>query len=188
MKSLPVLVALVAIGATSVAVTARTVPSGNIPAQELQKSLKIEPVDISIDDLALPIKSRKEFQESLIQENVLKLNGKRVRMIGQMYMPVVPREVKEFVFNGDTERETGPFLLDRSTAPLEQLIKVSLKQETKANSTSAVIQVEGRLSIEVERSNGEIQFLYRIEDATIRPAVREDGFRPSLISLPIYTC
>lgn len=186
MKSLPILVALMAICATSVAVTSPR----KVPTFELRDRFKTEPFNISVDDLELPIRSRAEFKFSVIPDDVMQLNGKRVRMIGQMFRPLVPREVKEFAFNGDTERETGPalLLLEPYKAPLEYMIMVSLKDGTTTKSTGGVIQVEGRLSIDAKWSKGEILFLYKIEDATIRPAEREDGFNPSLITLPVYTC
>ena len=189
MKSLPILVALMAICATSVAVTSPR----KVPTFELRDRFKTEPFNISVDDLELPIRSRAEFKFSVIPDDVMQLNGKRVRMIGQMYNPVIraaPAPISAFVFSGDTQEDGEPVYINNpSNAALHQLLRVHLKKGTTTDeATTGVIQVEGRFTIEVERWNGEILFLYKIEEATIRPANREEGFRPSLLSLPIYTC
>ncbi len=184
MKFLPVVFVTLAITATGFAIPHRSFSDGTQERIEAPK-----PIAISIDDLAVPIKSRSEFQESKIPKKILELNGKRVRLIGQMYFPVIPAvEMKEFVFNGDTEQKTCNGFTSRSAIPLQHMIKVQMKDGAAIKSTTGTIEVIGRLRVKVERSKNEILFIYKIEDATVRPGEREEGFQPSLLSLPIITC
>jgi hypothetical protein len=178
MKALPVVLTLAALYATSLAVLAKPIPAPKLPSSEIQKSLRTDPIEISIDNLALPIKSRDEFRESLIPKDVLELDGKRVRMIGQMFPEFEKVGLKQFTFNGDTCQKTYSMgTID--SAPVQLFIPVNLRKGNTITFTLAPIQIEGQLSIKPIMMEGRLSTLFQIEDAILIPAEREEGFYPS---------
>ena len=184
MKSLSTILALAVICAASVVLTAKTVPTKKFHAAELQKTLKTEPFEISIDELALPISSEKEFQESLIPKEIAALNGKRVRMIGQMWRRIGDAPVANFMFNGYSQRDTDP--LEEWT--VQHFITVSMRKGTKTAATQQAIEIEGRLVIRPIKFSGIVIYLYHVEDAIVRPSERPKGFRLPAWIIPIFTC
>lgn len=183
MRSLPALVALSAICATSVAVTAKTVPT-KIPGSQLEKSLETEPFAITIDDLALPIAGNDKFHESVIPDKVKALNGKRVRLIGLMYSRLGDMPVSSFVFNGYTKVESD----FHEDSHWQHFIQVSLKRGASVRTTSNAIEVEGRFVIRPRFANGKLFQLYFLEDAVVRPSEPPKGFHQPPWLLPVFSC
>lgn len=147
-----------------------------------------EPIAISIDDLALPINNRSEYQPTKIPKKVLELNGKRVRIIGQMALSWDQGPITEFVFNGDTKHNTRDYSEALDRLPLQNVIPVTMRKGTKTRSTHEPIELTGRLEIDVKRVGNQVLFLYKISDATVRAGEREEGFHPSMKLIPIFTC
>ena len=186
MKSLPAFVALAAICATSVAVTGTIRSGGNIPTSQVEESLKVEPFAITIDELALPIASIDEFDESVIPETVKALNGKRVRLVGlmQWHLHYQKQPVSKFVFHGYAQRETD--LFEELTS--HHYVRVSLKKGTTVTTTPNAIEVEGRLVIRPHFANDKSFQFYFLEDAVVRPAEPPKGFHQPPWLFPIFTC
>lgn len=174
MKQLPILLALLAIGASGFAIPPKDVP------HRTQAIPMVEPISVSIDELALPIHTRKAFKESEIPKSISALHGKRVRMIGSMYPTWEETGVKEFVFNGDTKRKFYNVNADIALIPVEYYIFVKMREGTTTSYTQRPIEIEGRLIVEPIYVEDELNSLYRIEDATIHSGTRQSGFKQSV--------
>ena len=165
--------ALFAIGASGFAISPK-------PEVERTKALPLlEPIAISIDDLALTVHDRKSFKESQIPKQVRRLHGKRVQLIGVMTPTFEETGIREFVFNGDTRRRFCNINAEISLIPVEYLIPVKMRVGTTTSYTPKSIQVEGRLIIRPHIVDGELESLYSIEDGTVRPGQRQNGFHLS---------
>ena len=182
MKSLPTLLALLAICATSVAVTAKTVPGPKISRSDLRNKLRITPTPISIDDLEPGVKIGERIERLPDLKAISKLNGKQVQMIGQIYPWYENGQPVKLYFSGDSCH--GPYLFPKTPedAPL-LLIPITFRERTTVIFRPAPVEIEGRLIIEPRWNEGVLTHTYRIEDATIRPAEHDEGFGPSLMYL-----
>lgn len=186
MNDFPAAFAFAAICATSIAVTAKTVPPRQVTGRTQIIPLP-EPISLCIDELALIQNRGNEFQESLIPEAIKKLNGKRVRIVGRMHPRISsnPNEqVKYFVFNGYSQRDTDP--LEEFT--VQHFISVSMQNDTKTTYSAKDIEIEGQLIIRPEFNSGELRLLYHIQDAVVRPGERPSGFHQPGWILPFYSC
>lgn len=182
MKFLPCFVALAAISAASVPLTAKSVSPREVSLSKVQEDLQTEPIEISVERLALPIKNRNEFQESLIPKDVNKLAGRRVRLVGQMFPTFKQTGLTEFVFAGDIRRESKWYNITSSKIPpVHYLISVRMQEGTTFDFIQRTpIAVEGRLVIEPEFVEGELFNLYQIKNAAVVPTKRQEGFKASI--------
>ncbi len=177
MKCFPLVLAFVAISAAGFAIPPQPV------ADRHEVLPLVEPVSISIDDLALPITSRAEFHESKIPKQILQLEGKQVRLIGQMYPTFHETGIKKFLFNGDTRNESRPSSSSLKM-PLQCFINVIMAEGTTATFTFEPVEITGRLVIKPERLGETVYLIYGIKHATVRPGKRQQGFRKSIIPWP----
>ncbi len=190
MKSLPAVFALLVIGMTSFAVANRTAPSEQIPKTSLDEVLPPvpqEPVDISIDDLALPIKSRNDYKESVIPKHTWELNGKRVRMIGTMFPPLQDKGIEEFTFVGDSQLVSFHAHTPFELVPVQCTIQAILPEGETTVFFQGTTQVEGTLVIKPKFSTGGLYQLYHLEEATIQLGKQKPGFHSSFgVPCPNY--
>jgi hypothetical protein len=179
MKYLPTVIGLLAIGMSGFAVP----PEPAIDRTEIVPLA--EPVPISIDDLALSVHTRKEFKNSHIPKRVWNLDGKRVRLIGIMMPTFEESGIKEFTFNGDTQSNWYSWNADSDLIPVQYYIPVKMQEGSTTSWTQKPIEVEGRLIIEAETSDdgSYLIYLYRIEEATVRPGKRQKGFKQSMLMM-----
>jgi hypothetical protein len=174
MKTVPILLAAIAIGITGFAIP----PQPKVLRTETIPLPK--PIPITIDELALLGKPEKGFDESQIPEAAKRLNGKRVQLVGQMSGMEDPGPVKSFVLSGFTEHPN--FL----ALGVQTRIRVIMKEGANASSGIRPIEIEGRFGVRPVYVEGTLTYLYAVEDANLRDSECPDGFRISV--LPVFKC
>jgi hypothetical protein len=172
-------------------------------------------VTIEVKDLAIGVKPGEPFKLSQIPKRIAGLNGKRVRIYGDMALlslstgPAITVNNGElnltkrladirFITLAEVRTSTSPrrvftiYPEIRSGekqyvktaayhAPIEFYIPVELSRGTTTEYVSEPIVVEGRLVIRPVIHNGRLFEIYKIDNATVRPTNRRNGFKRSIV-------
>jgi hypothetical protein len=175
MKFAPIMLACVAISAVGFALPPEPI------ANRTERVPLAEPIPVTVDQLALRNRQGHEFDESLIPDDVKKLNGRRVQIIGRMYVIRAADPVATFVLNGYSQQKP-----DYLNPGIQFFIPVTLPPGATTPMTLDPIEIEGRLVIRPKYRDGKLTSIYEVEDASVEPTERPEGF--SIPVLPIFGC
>lgn len=134
---------------------------------------------VNVDDLDFGLRDPRRFKRSDIPERILRLDGKRVRIYGDMQPTFRATGLKGFIFSGDTR---GRFYHSSWSlvVPLHLSIPVYLRKGTSTSYTGKPIVIEGIIRVKPWVFEGKVLRLYKIEDATSRETERRTGFKRSV--------
>ena len=98
-------------------------------------------VDISFDDIKLPMQEDMVFRPFMLTERVKELDGKRIRISGYMLPDTRTKGIKQFVLLKNTECKFGP------GGQADHLLNVLMIEGEDARFRSEPISIEGRLFV-----------------------------------------
>ena len=100
-----------------------------------------ELIDISFDDIDLPIDADMVFRPFMMTERAQELDGKRVRINGFMLADAKTRGIKEFILVKNTECKFGP------GGQADHLVNVKVNIKNGVTHKTEAVSIEGVLTI-----------------------------------------
>ncbi len=100
-----------------------------------------ETIDVTFDDLQLPIQADIVFRPFMLTDQVKQLDGRRIRISGYMLPGVKSKGIKEFVLLKNTQCKFGP------GGQADHLINVIMVQGETARFRDDPVSIEGVLKI-----------------------------------------
>ncbi|MDG2382663.1 MAG: DUF3299 domain-containing protein [Pirellulaceae bacterium] len=120
---------------------AKSVPNPISTTSDPQTKSNNDVVDISFDDIKLPMQEDMVFRPFMLTDRVKELDGKRIRISGYMLPDTRTKGIKQFVLLKNTECKFGP------GGQADHLLNVLMTEGQDARFRSEPISIEGRLTI-----------------------------------------
>lgn len=124
-----------------------------------------EPIDLSADDLKVPLDPQQPFTADLLPPRLRNLEGYWVRIHG-FVTPGFQNQFTEFVLSTDPPPMTyGGF------PPPDRVVAVQLRSDSPGAYTVRPVVVTGVLRFEEYRIDKELLLFYRLNDAAMEPTI-----------------
>lgn len=127
-------------------------------------TLPREPIDLSADDLKVPLDPQQPFTVDLLPPRLRDLQGYRVR-IGGFVTPGFARQFTQFLLN----TEPPPMTYGGLPRP-DTVVAVQLQPDLSAAYTGRPVVVTGVLRFEEYRADKQLVLFYRLDDASLELA------------------
>lgn len=111
------------------------------PAESKTSDADDELIEISFDDIDLPIDADMVFRPFMMTERARALDGKRVRINGFMLADAKTRGIKEFILVKNTECKFGP------GGQADHLVNVKVNIKNGVTHKTEAVSIEGVLTI-----------------------------------------
>ena len=111
------------------------------PTQSNDTQSNDDVLDISFEDIKLPIQEDMVFRPFMLTDRVKELDGKRIRISGYMLPDTRTKGIKQFVLLKNTECKFGP------GGQADHLLNVLMVEGQDARFRSEPISIEGRLTV-----------------------------------------
>lgn len=160
-KLASVVVSIVAVILVSAAVA---IPAQNRGGDDL-------PV-LEVDDFRLPSAVAVRIPGHGIPDSLRALDGQRVCVYGNIFYPPTDEPVPAFLLGGETRGRSYPFGV---RPPYYVKVGVKLREPSSVIGLETV-RVEGLLRLRPRGVNGELDFLYLLEDAVYTRCEHRKGF------------
>ncbi|MGZ0170291.1 MAG: hypothetical protein ACKVHE_12105 [Planctomycetales bacterium] len=140
-------------------------------------------IDIELDQLAVSLGRSETFSLDKVPRTIRSLHNKKIRIRGHMLPEFEETGITEFWFTGETRSKGCSWAADLKHVPVHYYIDVSLLEGHRVDYSFEAFVVEGIFRIEPDIIDGELIILFRIDDATLKPAKRRVGYHPAVWSL-----
>jgi hypothetical protein len=126
-------------------------------------TLPQEPIDLSADDLNVPLDPQQPFTAELLPPRLRNLEGYRVRIVG-FVTPGFGKQFTQFLLNTEP-----PLMTYGGFPPPDTVVAVQLQPDRSASYTPRPVVVTGVLRFEEYRADKELVLFYRLNEASLEP-------------------
>ena len=141
-----------------------TESAGTRPKADREPTKPGDPEKITFDDLIIGIPADTVFRPFMLSDRAKELEGKKVRLTGEMYGAVAGTEkLKEFIILRNKECKYGP------GGAADHVADVKMKEGHTARYKGGTTRVEGTLRIApLSGADGNTKHIYVLEDAVVK--------------------
>ncbi|MBC8290202.1 MAG: hypothetical protein H8E37_07785 [Planctomycetes bacterium] len=133
--------------------------------------------DVEFDELATDLKRTGSFDLAAIPARVRRFDGQRVRLRGYMCPTLLDEGITTFLLFPETKTGKWYGWHSLTPIPMHYLIRVDMKAgSTTTYEWAKPLIIEGRFRIKPMGQDGELIYIYWIEDATVTPAEPRKGY------------
>lgn len=182
-SAIPVFAALLAILATAGLVGVLGESSATL-AESAGINLNQDVIDIELDHLSVSMGRFESFSLEKLPQIVRSLENRRIRIRGYMVPSLIKTDqetgITTFHFNGETRTSIVDAVEWLTVSTVHYRMPVSLRAGHAAEYRVEPFILEGTLRIEPQIRNCMLTYLFRIDDATMKPTKPRDGFHPAV--------